>query len=142
MVHAIGIIKKSISVNQPDKKDGIDILSKIGGFEIGGIIGIILGAASMKKPILIDGFISTAGALIAHTLCPDSAQYMLASHRSVEQGHRAALQYLEKTPLLDLDLRLGEGTGAALCMPLIDAAVSVLTKVSTFEEAGVSGADS
>ncbi len=137
----IRVIEKSIKVNQPDKNDGLDILAKIGGFEIGGIAGLILGAASLKKPVVVDGFISTAGALIAHALAPASAQYMIAAHRSVEKGHRVALDILGKKPLIDLDLRLGEGTGAALAMNFVEAAVRVLTEVATFEEASVSKAD-
>ena len=113
----------------------------LGGFEIGGIAGLILGCAAMRKPVLIDGLISTAGALIAHGLAPAAADYMVASHRSVEQGHTIALEHLNKAPLLDLDLRLGEGTGAALAMPLVESAVRILTEVATFEEASVSQAE-
>jgi nicotinate-nucleotide--dimethylbenzimidazole phosphoribosyltransferase len=138
--HKVRVIEKSLRLNQPDPHDGIDVLSKIGGFEIGGIAGLILGAASLKKPVVIDGFISTAGALIADALCPTARQYMIAAHRSVEQGHRAALELLGKQPLIDLDLRLGEGTGAALAMNFVEAAVRVLTEVATFEEAMVSKA--
>jgi nicotinate-nucleotide--dimethylbenzimidazole phosphoribosyltransferase len=116
-------------------------LAKVGGFEIGGIAGLIIGAAALRKPVLIDGFICTAGALIAHGLARDAGGYMIASHRSVEEGHAAALDYLGKRPLLDLDMRLGEGTGAALAMTLVDAAFRVLTEVATFEEAAVSQAD-
>lgn len=141
MEHKIRVIEKSIQVNRPDKNDGLDILSKVGGFEIGGIAGLILGAASLKKPVVVDGFISTAGALIAHSLAPASAQYMIAAHRSMEQGHRIALDILGKKPLIDLDLRLGEGTGAALAMNFVEAAVRILTEVATFEEAAVSQAD-
>lgn len=137
----IRIIEKCIKVNQPDKNDGLDILAKVGGFEIGGIAGLILGAASLKKPVVVDGFISTAGALIAHSLAPTSAQYMIAAHRSVEKGHRVSLDILGKKPLIDLDLRLGEGTGAALAMNFVEAAVRVLTEIATFEEASVSKAD-
>lgn len=137
----VSVIEQCLSVNKPNPNDALDVLSKVGGFEIGGIAGLILGAASLRKPVLIDGFISTAGALIAFGLCPLSAQYMIAAHRSVEQGHRAALEHLGKQPLLDLDLRLGEGTGAALAMTLVEAAMRVLTEVATFEEAAVSGAD-
>ena len=104
--HKIRVIEKCIQVNQPNKNDGLDVLAKVGGFEIGGIAGLILGAASLKKPVVVDGFISTAGALIAHSLAPASAQYMIAAHRSVEQGHRVALDILGKIPLIDLDLRL------------------------------------
>ncbi len=137
----VAVIEKALQVNSPNRDDGLDILAKVGGFEIGGIAGLVLGAASMKKPVLIDGFISTAGALIACLLEPKSAQYMIAAHRSVEPGHGIALDFLGKKPLLDLDLRLGEGTGAALAMSLVEAAVRVLTEVATFGEAGVSEAD-
>jgi len=137
----VKIIEKVLKVNQPNPKDALDTLAKVGGFEIGGIAGLILGAASMQKPILIDGFISTTGALIAHGICPISADYMIASHRSVEQGHKVALKYLNKEPLMDLNLRLGEGTGAALSMTLVEAAVRILTEVATFEEAEVSKAE-
>jgi len=139
--HKVGVIEKSLRVNTPDRSDGLDVLAKVGGFEIGGIAGLILGAASLKKPVVVDGFISTAGALIAHALCPTAAQYMIAAHRSVEKGHRIALEILGKQPLIDLDLRLGEGTGAALAMNFVEAAARVLTEVATFEEAMVSKAD-
>jgi nicotinate-nucleotide--dimethylbenzimidazole phosphoribosyltransferase len=137
----IGVIEKSLRINRPDPKDGLDVLAKVGGFEIGGIAGLILGAAALKKPVVVDGFISTAGALIAHSLCPTAAQYMIAAHRSVEKGHRIALEILGKQPLIDLDLRLGEGTGAALAMNFLEAAVRVLTEVATFDEAMVSKAN-
>jgi nicotinate-nucleotide--dimethylbenzimidazole phosphoribosyltransferase len=123
-----------------DPDDPIDVLSKVGGFEIGGIAGLILGAASLRKPVLVDGFVSTAGALIAQRLCPRSADYMIAAHLSGERGHRVALGLLGKRPLLDLEMRLGEGTGAALAMNLVEAAVNVMTQVATFEEAAVSEA--
>ncbi|MFB3926053.1 MAG: nicotinate-nucleotide--dimethylbenzimidazole phosphoribosyltransferase [Syntrophales bacterium] len=139
--HKISVIEKSLMLHRPDPEDALKVLASVGGFEIGGIAGLILGAASMQKPILVDGFISTAGALIAKRIAPLSADYMIASHLSVERGHRIALEALGKKPLLNLDLRLGEGTGAALAMYLIDAAVRVLTEVATFEEASVSRAD-
>lgn len=139
--HKIEVIQRSIDVNRPDPRDGLDVLAKVGGFEIGGIAGLILGCASLRKPVLVDGFISTAGALIAKRLCPAAGDYMIAAHRSVERGHRAALAALGKEPLLDLDMRLGEGTGAALAMNLVEAAVGILTEVATFEEAAVSKAD-
>lgn len=138
--HKIAVIEKAIALNRPDPADPLDVLAKVGGFEIGGIAGLILGAARMRKPVLVDGFISTAGALIARRLAPAACDYMIASHRSVEQGHRVALECLGKKPLLDLDLRLGEGTGAALAMNLVEAAVRILTEVATFEEAAVSKA--
>ena len=138
--HKIAMIEKAIAVNRPDIGDPIDVLAKVGGFEIGGIAGLILGAASLKKPVLVDGFISTAGAILAAHLAPLSRDYMIASHRSTEPGHRMALETLGKKPLLDLDLRLGEGTGAALAMSLVDAALRILTEIATFDEAGVSKA--
>ncbi|MBN2712700.1 MAG: nicotinate-nucleotide--dimethylbenzimidazole phosphoribosyltransferase [Planctomycetes bacterium] len=140
--HKVGVIARAIDVNKPDANDGLDVLAKIGGFEIGGIAGLILGAASLRKPVIIDGFISTAGAMIAHALCPTVADYIISAHKSVEQGHVAMLKKLGKEPLLDLDFRLGEGTGAALAMHLVDASVRILTEVATFEEAAVSGASS
>jgi nicotinate-nucleotide--dimethylbenzimidazole phosphoribosyltransferase len=139
--HKVRVIEKSLQINSPDPKDGLDVLAKVGGFEIGGIAGLILGAAALKKPVVVDGFISTAGALIAHALCPTAAEYMISAHRSVEKGHRIALEILNKQPLIDLDFRLGEGTGAALAMNFLEAAVRVLTEVATFEEAMVSKAD-
>ncbi len=140
--HKVAVIKRALAVNQPSRQDGLDVLAKVGGFEIGGIAGLILGAAALKKPVVVDGFISTAGALIAHALCPLAADYMISAHRSMERGHVAALEILGKKPLIDLDLRLGEGTGAALAMNFLEAAVRVLTEVATFEEAAVSEANS
>ncbi len=136
--HKIDIIEAALKVNAPEASDGIDILSKVGGFEIGGIAGLILGAASLQKPVVVDGFISTAGALIAQSLSPACTDYIIAAHNSVEPGHKVMLGKLGKQALLDLNLRLGEGTGAALAMNLVDAAVKVLTEVATFEEAHVS----
>ena len=133
----VAAIKKGIEVNQPDPNDGIDVLAKVGGFEIGGIAGLILGAAALKKPVMVDGFISTAGALIANSLCPEAKEYMMAAHGSMEKGHRPMLEILGKKPLLDLNLRLGEGTGAALAMNIVDAAVAVMNNMSTFSNAGV-----
>jgi len=138
--HKIAVINRALRGNQPDQKDGLDVLAKLGGFEIGSIAGVILGAAAQKKPVLIDGLISTAGALIAQSLAPAAVDYMIAAHRSAEKGHVIALRRLGKEPLLDLDLRLGEGTGAALAMNLVEAAVRVLTEVKTFAEAQVSEA--
>jgi len=139
--HKIDVIQRALDVNRPDPRDPLDVLAKVGGFEIGGIAGLILGCASLRKPVLVDGLISTAGALIAQRLCPAAGDFMVAAHRSVERGHRVALETLGKKPLLDLDMRLGEGTGAALAMNIVEAAVRVLTEVATFEEAAVSKAD-
>lgn len=138
--HKISVIERAIELNAPDPSDPIGVLSKVGGFEIGGIAGFILGCASSRKPVILDGFICVAGALIAQALCPNATQYMIASHKSVEQGHSIALKKLGLKPLLDLDLRLGEGTGAALAMPMVEASARILTEVATFEEAGVSRA--
>jgi len=132
------IVEKALEVNQPDPNDGIDVLAKVGGFEIGGLAGLILGAAELRKPVVVDGFISTAAALIAHSICPTSAEYMIAAHGSVEPGHKVGNDRLGKTPLLDLNLRLGEGTGASLAIPLVEGAARLLTDMATFEEAGVS----
>lgn len=140
--HKIAVIGRALDTNKPDPKDGLDVLSKVGGFEIGGIAGVILGAAARRKPILVDGFISTAGALIAHALAPAAADYIVAAHRSTENGHKLMQQHLGKEPLLDLEMRLGEGTGAALAMNLVEAAARILTEVATFEEASVSRAES
>lgn len=141
LARKVAVVQKALDVNRPDPKDGLDVLAKVGGFEIGGIAGVVLGAAAARKPVVIDGFISTAGALIAHALCPTVTDYLIAAHRSVEQGHRIMHQRLGKEPLLDLNLRLGEGTGAALAMNLIEAAQRILTEVATFDEAHVSKAD-
>ncbi len=133
----VEVIETAIRVNQPDPQDGLDILAKVGGFEIGAIAGLILGAAAQRKPMVIDGFISTAGALIAQVLCPASTDYMIAAHRSQEPGHIAMLNKLGKEGLLDLKMRLGEGSGAALAMHLTDAAYRVMTEMATFDKAAV-----
>jgi nicotinate-nucleotide--dimethylbenzimidazole phosphoribosyltransferase len=134
----VAVIEKSLALNKPDAKDGLDVLAKVGGFEIGAIAGLVLGAAAHRKPVVIDGLISTAGAMIACSLEPFVRDYIICGHRSVEPGHGALLDKLQQRPLLDLNLRLGEGTGAVLSMHLIEAAVALLTEVATFEEAGVS----
>jgi nicotinate-nucleotide--dimethylbenzimidazole phosphoribosyltransferase len=134
----IGIIKKAIEVNKPDGSDAIDILSKVGGFGIGGLAGVILAAASRRIPAVIDGFISGAAALIAYQLEPKVKDYMIAAHCSVEKGHRIILDYMGLRPLLDLDLRLGEGTGSALGMSIIEAGIKILTQMATFQSAFVS----
>ncbi len=132
------IIKAAISRNNPTPSDGLDVLSKVGGFEIGGIAGMVLAAAYHKKPVVIDGLISTAGALVAYTLCPIVSQYAFAGHCSVEQGHKHMLAYLGLAPIVNLDLRLGEGTGAALAMHIIEAACRIFNEVHTFSQAEVS----
>lgn len=134
-------VKKGIQINQPNALDGLDVLSKVGGFEIGGIAGCVLAAAFYNRPVVIDGFISTAGALIAYTLCPRVRDYIFAGHCSAETGHGSMLKHLGIEPLLDLGMRLGEGTGGALAMSIMEAAVCVFSEVLTFEEAGVAGKD-
>ena len=131
-------IKKGIEINNPKPEDPLDVLSKVGGFEIGAIAGAILAAAFFKKPVVVDGFISGAGALIAHGLCPAVTEYMFAGHQSAEQGHKIMLDYLGLSPILNLGMRLGEGTGAALAMYIIEAGARIIKEVLTFEEAEVS----
>jgi nicotinate-nucleotide--dimethylbenzimidazole phosphoribosyltransferase len=132
-------ISRAIAVNQPIAEDGLDVLAKVGGFEIGGIAGCVLAGAFHQRPVVIDGFISTAGALIAHALCPTVTDYLFAGHCSAESGHRYMLDYLKLDPILDLGMRLGEGTGGALSMSIMEGAVSIFKDVLTFEEAGVAG---
>jgi nicotinate-nucleotide--dimethylbenzimidazole phosphoribosyltransferase len=134
----IAVIEDSIAVNGPDAKDPIDVLSKVGGAEIGGIAGLIIGAAANRVPVVVDGFISTAGALIAYCLEPNTRDYMFAAHNSVEVGHKAMLEKIGLRPILDLELRLGEGTGAALAMLMIEAGLRIYKEMATFGEAGVS----
>jgi nicotinate-nucleotide--dimethylbenzimidazole phosphoribosyltransferase len=133
----IRVIEKAIALNKPDIKDPVDVLAKVGGFEIGGIAGVILGAAYHRVPVVIDGFISSAAALVAKALAPNSVEYMIAAHRSQEYGHSLLLEELGLNPLLNLNLRLGEGTGAALAMNIVEAAAQVICRMLTFEAAGV-----
>lgn len=138
LTRKIAAIEAAIAVNQPNPADALDVLAKVGGFEIGGIAGVILGAAALGVPVMIDGLISTAGALIAGNLAPGAGKYMISGHNSVEVGHSAMLDYLDLDPLLDLNFRLGEGTGAALSVTIVEAAVKVLNQMATFAEATVS----
>lgn len=138
LANKVAVIKKAIAVNCPDRSDAIDVLAKVGGFEIAGIAGLVLGAARYRIPVVVDGFISTAGALIAAELNPLVKGYIIAGHQSVEIGHRKMLEHLEQRPLLDLNLRLGEGTGAALGISLVEAGVRIMTEMATFTDAGVS----
>ncbi len=135
----IDVIQRALKVNHPDSSDPLDVLAKVGGFEIAGLVGVILGGARARRPVVVDGFISGAAALIAVGLEPRVKAYLIASHLSQESGHRIVLEHLGLHPLLDLNLRLGEGTGAALAMSLAEAACKVLTEMATFEEAGVAG---
>ncbi len=134
----IAVVKGILEVNRPDPSNGVELLAKVGGFEIGVLAGVILGTAMMRRAVIVDGFISGAAALIAHATCPASRDYMFASHVSVERGHRVSLSNLGLTPLFDLGMRLGEGTGAALAMPIVEAAAATLSEMATFAEAGVS----
>jgi nicotinate-nucleotide--dimethylbenzimidazole phosphoribosyltransferase len=138
LAHKVEIIERALEVNKPNADDAIDVLAKVGGFEIGGLCGVILGAAAHRIPVVIDGFVSGAAALIAVGLSPTAKDYLIASHCSVEIGHKAILKYLGLKPILDLELRLGEGTGAALGIFLVEAAAKVLAEMATFAEAGVS----
>jgi len=138
LAHKVTVIEKALSVNRPDPNDALDVLTKVGGFEIGAIAGVVLGAAAHRIPVVIDGFISSAGALVAGGLAPMARGYMIAAHASVEVGHRAMLDHLGLNPCLDFDLRLGEGTGAALVLGIVEAACKILSEMATFEEAGVS----
>ncbi|MBL8096194.1 MAG: nicotinate-nucleotide--dimethylbenzimidazole phosphoribosyltransferase [Anaerolineales bacterium] len=132
-------VERALVVNRVDPTDGLDLLGKLGGFEIGGLAGAILGAAAARKAVVIDGFISTAAAIVAATLAPQVKDYLIAAHCSQELGHRLMMDWLGLTPLLDLQMRLGEGTGAALAMSLVEASCKVLDEMATFGEAGVSG---
>ncbi len=132
-------LEKAIALNRPDPKDALDVLCKVGGFEIGGIAGVILAGAGYGIPIVLDGFISGAAALIAASLAPHVKPYLIASHQSVEKGHQIVLEWLGLKPLLNLNLRLGEGTGAALGIFLAEASLRILNEMATFADAGVSG---
>ncbi len=134
----VKVIETALALNKPDPKDAIDVLSKVGGFELGGIAGVILGAAAQRRPVVLDGFIAGAAALIATKLCPTVKDYLIAAHVSAEVGHRVILDYLGLKPLLDLGMRLGEGTGAALAIFIVEVAVKALAEMATFADAGVS----
>jgi nicotinate-nucleotide--dimethylbenzimidazole phosphoribosyltransferase len=138
LAHKVKVIEKALALNKPDARNPIDVLAKVGGFEIGGLAGVMLGAAAHHIPVVIDGFISGAAALIAAELSPELKNYLIAAHLSAESGHKILLQYLGLTPLLKLEMRLGEGTGAALAMAIVEGAVKTLAEMATFGEAGVS----
>jgi len=134
----IKVIEQALSVNQPNAKDAMDVLHKVGGLEIAGLAGVMIAAASHRIPVVVDGFISTAAAMIAVGLAPRVREYLISAHQSVEIGHQVMLKHLNLIPLLDLNLRLGEGTGAALAFSLIEASTRILREMATFAEAGVS----
>lgn len=134
----VSAVRRALAVNRPRREDPIDVLAKVGGFEIGGLAGAILAAAANRIPVVLDGFIAGAAALLAVSLEPRARAYLIASHQSAEPGHKLVLEYLGLRPLLNLELRLGEGTGAALGLSLVEAAVKLLSEMATFESAGVS----
>jgi nicotinate-nucleotide--dimethylbenzimidazole phosphoribosyltransferase len=140
LARKIQVIERALTLNQPDPKDPLDVLAKVGGLEIAGIAGLIIGCACHRIPVVVDGFISTAGAMIAVGLNPVIKGYLFASHQSVEVGHRFMWEYIGQKPILNLSLRLGEGTGAALAMFLIEGAVKIMNEMATFSQAGVSEA--
>jgi nicotinate-nucleotide--dimethylbenzimidazole phosphoribosyltransferase len=142
LAHKIKVIEKALALHMPDPHDPLDVLAKVGGFEIAGICGLIIGAAAEHIPVVIDGFISTAGAVAACEFNRFISEYLFAAHLSVERGHQVMLDHLDLKPILDLGLRLGEGTGAALGIWMVEAGVKVLTEMLTFDEAGVTEGES
>ncbi|WP_319408250.1 nicotinate-nucleotide--dimethylbenzimidazole phosphoribosyltransferase [uncultured Desulfosarcina sp.] len=140
LANKIRVIEQALALHRPDPKDPMDVLAKVGGFEIGGLAGLVIGAAAAGIPVVCDGLIATAGALIACELAPAAKAYLFASHRSVEVGHRFMHERLDVAPLLDLQFRLGEGTGAAIAMELLDAATRILCDIKTFEEVAIADA--
>ena len=136
--HKIACVERALDVNRPDADDGVDVLRTVGGFEIGVLTGVVLGGALARRAVVLDGFVSGAAGLIAHSLCPAVLDYVIAGHLSAEPGHRVTLKHLGLQPLLDLDMRLGEGTGALLAAGLVEVAAACLSDMATFEEAGVS----
>jgi nicotinate-nucleotide--dimethylbenzimidazole phosphoribosyltransferase len=140
LAHKIKVIERALSINKPNPKDPLDVLSKVGGFEIAGLVGVILAGAAYRIPVVLDGFISGAAALVAIGLSPQAKDYLIAAHLSAEAGHEALLQLLGLNPLLNLNMRLGEGTGALIGIFLADAAARTLSQMATFAQAGVSEA--
>ena len=138
LAHKVEVIQRALAVNHPDLAQPLDMLTKVGGFEIGGLVGVMLAAAAYRIPVVIDGFISGAAALIATALAPRLLDFLIAAHVSAEAGHKVLLRHLGLKPLLDLGMRLGEGTGAVLGIFLAEAAARILAEMSTFGEAGVS----
>jgi nicotinate-nucleotide--dimethylbenzimidazole phosphoribosyltransferase len=135
--HKVAIIQRALDLHRPDPHDPLGVLAQVGGLEIAGIAGLVLGAAAARRPLLVDGFIATAGALVAARLAPAATDYLIAAHRSVEPGHQIMLDSLGLSPLLDFNLRLGEGTGAALGFTLLEAGLRIYQEMATFAEAGV-----
>lgn len=135
----VDVVRRALATNRPDPRDGLDVLAKVGGFEIAGLVGVILAGAARRVPVALDGFIAGAAALVAASLAPDALHAMFAAHRSAEPGHDVALGHLRLVPYLDLGLRLGEGTGAVLFIHLARAATRIYTEMATFKSAGVDG---
>lgn len=133
----IAAIENGLGLNRPDSNDPLDVLAKVGGFEIGAIAGLMLGAAACRIPMVLDGYICSSAALLAWRLHPGVKEILFASHLSAEAGHRSMLEELQLRPLFDFQMRLGEGTGACLAMGLIEAAVKIMREMATFESAGV-----
>ncbi len=133
----VEVIAQALELNKPNREDALDVLAKVGGLEIAGLAGVILGAAANRVPVVIDGFISSAAALVASRLKPESLNYMIASHASMEAGHRLMMEVLGLKPMLHLEMRLGEGTGAVLGMGMVEAASKIINEMATFDEAGV-----
>ena len=142
LVRKIQVIEQALEINQPNVGDPLDVLAKVGGYEIGGLVGVILGGAACRMPVVLDGFIAGAAALLAVALAPACREYLIPSHLSSEQGHRIALCHLNLQPYLDLELRLGEGTGACLAIGLLQSSLRLMTEMATFESAGVDAAGS
>jgi len=142
LAHKIAVVRRAIEVNRPDPGDGLDVLSKVGGFEISMLTGVVLGGSLARRVVVLDGFISGAAGLVAHSLCPHVCDYMVAAHLSAETGHRTVLSHMGLRPLLDLGMRLGEGTGAVVAMGIVEAAAACLSEMATFEDAAVSNRDS
>src|SRR5262249_39126980 len=137
VAHKADVVTRMLEVNAPDASDPVDVLRTVGGFELGVLAGLALGAASARTVVVLDGFITGAAALIAARLSDRLAEFLVGGHRSAEPAHAAVLAALGLEPLLDLDLRLGEGSGATLALPLVDSAVAILREMATFEGAGV-----
>ena len=140
LVRKIRVIEQALEINQPDGGDPLDVLAKVGGYEIGGLVGVMLGGAASRMPVVLDGFIAGAAALLAVALAPACREYMIPSHLSSEHGHRIALRHLNLQPYLDLKLRLGEGTGACLAIGLLQSSIRLMTEMATFESAGIDAA--
>ncbi|MBK5142652.1 nicotinate-nucleotide--dimethylbenzimidazole phosphoribosyltransferase [Budviciaceae bacterium BWR-B9] len=137
MQHRIEVVRRAIAINQPDANDSIDVLAKVGGFDLGGMAGIMIGAAAAGVPIVLDGFLSCAAALIAVNIAPQIHPYLIPSHRSAEKGTQLALEKLNLVPYLEMSMRLGEGSGAVMAFPIIDAACAMATKMGSLNESNI-----